>query len=122
MTFGEYLKQCRKEKGMSIKQAAQAAGISASYLSSMERGSRTAPPFELLQTLAEVLGLDAEACCRLYDLAAESKQPPALADDLAAYINRYPVLRSMLRCAMDSQLTEQDWETIMSYIKKNFFC
>lgn len=122
MDFSEYLRKCRKNKKMTIKQTAEAAGISASYHSSLENGRRIAPPFEVLEQLSDALGLSAEERYRLYDLAAESKQPPALADDINAYIYEMPVLRDLLRSAVAYRLTEQDWEAIDAYIRKNFFC
>lgn len=121
MTFGEYLRQCRKNKKLTIKQTAPEIGLSASYLSGIENGKRSAPSFEILQKLADLLKLTPEERYRLYDLAAESKQPPALADDLNAYIYQYPAVRDMLRCAMEYRLTENDWDTIVAYITKNYF-
>ena len=53
--------------------------------------------------------------------AAESKQPPALADNLNYYINQNLVIRDMLRYSMESQLTAEDWEKVFTFVKNNYF-
>lgn len=121
MEFGEYLRQTRREKNFKTIQLANLLGISASYLSSLESGSRTPPSFELVKKMADLLELAPAERHRLYDLAAECKKPPGLATDLNDYICQTPNLRSLLRYTMDCRLTEQDWEVITAFIKKNYF-
>ena len=50
-----WLRELRKEKGMSRKEAAKAAGMSVSYLDSIENGSRNAS-VPAAKKLAAVLG------------------------------------------------------------------
>ena len=54
------------------------------------------------------------------DLAAESKQPLTLAEDLNEYIYNNPVIRDMLRYSMKCRLTEKEWEIVFVYIKRNY--
>jgi transcriptional regulator with XRE-family HTH domain len=56
-TFGEYLKQLRKKKGLTIKKLAELAGLSPSYLSRIERGERNIPNARFLKKLASPLNL-----------------------------------------------------------------
>lgn len=121
MKFGECLKFFRIKRGLKLAQAAQMLNISTSYLSSMESGTRPAPGFEKLRQIADVLELTNHERYRLYDLAAESKQPPALADDLNEYIYQNPAIRDLLRYAMECQLAEKEWERISMFVKKNYF-
>ena len=124
MDFCEYLKEdlkdCRKKQNLTLTQAAQMMGISSSYLSSLEGGTRPAPAFEMLNKMADVLNLNKKERYRLYDLAAESKQPPALADDLNAYIYQNITIRDILRYSMECNILEDELETIFSFIKKNY--
>ena len=46
----------------------------------------------------------------LYDLAAESKQPPTLSEDLNRYIYQNLVIRDLLRYAMECQLCRKQHE------------
>lgn len=120
MNFGEYIKFHRKKQNLKMHQAAALLGISASYLSSLEGGKRSAPGFETLQKMAELLDLKGEKLYTLYDLAAESKKTSAVADDLSDYINKFPEIRDMLRYSMECGLTAEDWDKIADYIKGNY--
>jgi len=120
MSFCEYLKSCRKKQNLTLTKAAQMMGISSSYLSSLEGGTRPAPAFETLNKMADVLNLNKKERYRLYDLAAESKQPPALADDLNAYIYQNIKIRDILRYSMECNISDDELETIFSFIKKNY--
>lgn len=119
--FGECLKQFRKKRGFKLSQAAQMLDISTSYLSSMESGARPAPYFEKLQQIADTLELTNRERYLLYDLAAESKQPPTLSEDLNKYIYQNLVIRDLLRYAMECQLSEKEWNVILSFVKKYYY-
>ena len=121
MKFGECLKFFRAKRGLKLAQAAQMLNISTSYLSSIESGARPAPCFKKLQRIADVLELTNHERYRLYDLAAESKQPPALADDLTEYIYQNPAIRDLLRYAMECRLAENEWDRISMIVKKNYY-
>lgn len=54
--LGQRLRLLRQEQGQLIKHAAQAAGLSESYLTMIERGQRL-PTLETLVTLANVYGV-----------------------------------------------------------------
>ena len=54
--FGDYIRKCRKEKGLGLRETARMVGVSASYLSRIESGDETNPPSEaVIRKLAEVL-------------------------------------------------------------------
>ncbi len=107
--------------GLSQTKAAKMYGISLSYLSGIERYLRPAPTDDVVAKIADVLELSRKERYRLYDLAAESKQPPALADDLVEYIYRYPMIRDILRYSMECNMSEKEWERVFDYVKKNYF-
>lgn len=119
--FGEYLKNKRILKGISQTKSAKMYGISLSYLSSIERGLRPAPTNDVIESIANTLELNAKERNKLYDLAAESKKPPALADDLIEYVHNNPIIRDTLRYSMECSMTENDWENVLGFIKKNYF-
>ena len=121
MKFGEYIKSNRIKKNITQTKATIMYGISLSYLSGIERGLRPAPADEVIDKMADVLELNRKERYRLYDLAAESKEPPALADDLVEYVYRYPLIRDMLRYSMECNMKETDWENVYNFVKKNYF-
>jgi transcriptional regulator with XRE-family HTH domain len=59
-TIGSYIKDQREQAKISIRQLAQAAGVSNPYLSQVERGLRR-PSADILQQIAKGLRISAEA-------------------------------------------------------------
>ncbi|NUR57363.1 MAG: helix-turn-helix transcriptional regulator [Catenulispora sp.] len=57
--LGEYIREQRRSAQYSVRQLAQAAGVSNPYLSQIERGLRK-PSAEILQQLARALQISAE--------------------------------------------------------------
>lgn len=58
--FGEYLRQLRKERKLTIRQLDMYSGVSNSYISQMERGERGIPSPEILRKLSKPLGVSYE--------------------------------------------------------------
>lgn len=56
--LGNLLKRHRKNQGMTMKNLAQAVGVSESYISLLESGQRTQPARELVLKIAKTLGAD----------------------------------------------------------------
>ncbi|HEY5832477.1 helix-turn-helix domain-containing protein [Streptomyces sp.] len=59
LKLGEYLREQRRSAQLSLRQLAEAAGVSNPYLSQIERGLRK-PSAEILQQLAKALRISAE--------------------------------------------------------------
>lgn len=56
-TIGEYIKNKRKEKGLSLRELARITGISHPYLSQLENGHNNNPSPSVLSSLAPVLDM-----------------------------------------------------------------
>jgi transcriptional regulator with XRE-family HTH domain len=52
--LASYLRNVRKERGLSLKKVETAAGVSNAYLSQLERGLRNSPHPDILKKLAKV--------------------------------------------------------------------
>jgi transcriptional regulator with XRE-family HTH domain len=72
-SIGEYIKEQREQARISMRQLAQAAGVSNPYLSQVERGLRR-PSADILQQIAKGLRISAE---RLYVQAGILEDRPA---------------------------------------------
>ena len=72
-SIGEYIREQREQARISMRQLAQAAGVSNPYLSQVERGQRN-PSAEILQQIAKGLRISAEA---LYVRAGILEDRPA---------------------------------------------
>lgn len=55
--FAPYLRQLRKQRGLTLKQVEKAARVSNSFLSQVERGIRNPPRVDILNRLAAVYGV-----------------------------------------------------------------
>lgn len=74
-TFGQKLREIRRDKGLTLRGLAEAAGLDFTYLSKIENGKvGYLPAAETIRDLAQALGVDAIG---LLDLA--DKLPPELA-------------------------------------------
>src|SRR6266700_4147373 len=82
--IGSYIREQREQAKISIRQLAQAAGVSNPYLSQVERGLRR-PSAEILQQIAKGLQISAEALyvqAGILDLRAGGPVPDAIRADI----------------------------------------
>src|SRR5438552_2824759 len=76
MKLGRRLRQLRKEKGLTLRSLAEAAGVEFTYLSKIENEkSGYSPGADTIRELAKALGVDSLELLRLAD-----KVPPELQD------------------------------------------
>jgi transcriptional regulator with XRE-family HTH domain len=66
--FGERMRKLRAERGITLKEMADAIGVSSSYLSALEHGKRGRPGWHLIQRILSFFNIiwdDAEEVVRL---------------------------------------------------------
>ena len=66
--FGEKVRKLRAERGITLKQMAEAVGVSSAYLSALEHGKRGRPSWYLLQRIIAYFNIiwdEAEEVARL---------------------------------------------------------
>ena len=115
-TFGDYLKERRQEQGLSARELAIKTDISAMYICDIEKHRRPAPTDELLERLADALGITStEERAAFYDLAAKSKKTVSL--DLPDYIMEKDIVRAALRTAKECDATDKEWEEFIERIR-----
>lgn len=71
MTFGEELRKARKSLGLSQAELSGRVGVSNTYVSALESGKKTAPPYALVRALAAVLQIPEE---RLWSAARAERE------------------------------------------------
>lgn len=64
MKLGEYIQQCRAERGMTLEQCSSAAGISKSYLHELEN-NRSIPSLAIAAALTLILKADLQTMALL---------------------------------------------------------
>ena len=115
MNFGEYVKEKRMEKGISLRQLASKIGISPSYMRDIEKGRRYAPDKEKLEQLQKLLFVNEDEIQKFYDLAGLSRNE--VPQDLPDYIINNDKIKVLLRKTKDSK--EDDLLDNINYLINN---
>lgn len=116
LIFGDFIKNKRIEKGISLREMASKIGISPSYMSDIEKGRRYAPDKDKLSEIQKVLFSKEEEIQLLYDLAGESRNE--VSPDLPEYIMENRQVRYLLRQVRQDNGDDSILEDI-NYIVKN---
>lgn len=101
--IGERVKKYRLEKGLSLSELAERAGVAKSYLSSIERNIQSNPSIQFLEKVSSVLDVSVET---LLNDKHEGKDEPL--DD--AWIN-------LVREAMDSGISKDQFREFLEFNK-----
>ena len=120
MTFGEYLKQKRLDKEITLRGFAKLVDISPVYLCDLEKGRKAAPSMEVMQKMVSKLALNKEESERFYDLAAlEQTAKTPIPKDLNAFLKDNRVIVSALRTAKDLDATDEEWQDFIDKLRKS---
>ncbi len=99
--FGDYIRERRLSKNIKLRDLAAALGISAAYLSAIEKGERQAPSYDVQIKLAECLQFTQEQTQMMFDLAASTKREGTLPLDVAKFLKSDEYLVLFLREALN---------------------
>ena len=114
--FGQYLFMMREEKDITLREMARLLGVSAPFLSDVEK-NRCAPlTAERLEKVASILNLSATEKAEMYDLVG--RQRDIVAPDLPEYIKRREYVSAALRTARDLDAGEEEWQRFVEELKK----
>lgn len=120
MTFGEYLKQKRLDKEITLRGFAKLVDISPVYLCDLEKGRKAAPSMEVMQKMVSKMALNKEESERFYDLAAlEQTAKNPIPKDLNAFLKDNRVIVSALRTAKDLDATDEEWQDFIDKLRKS---
>lgn len=120
MTFGEYLKQKRLDKEITLRGFAKLVDISPVYLCDLEKGRKAAPSMEVMHKMVSKLALNKEESERFYDLAAlEQTAKNPIPKDLNAFLKDNRVIVSALRTAKDLDATDEEWQDFIDKLRKS---
>lgn len=105
--FGEFLQRKRTEKQITLRKMAEMIGITAPYLTDIEKDRRNSPEMEKLELISQILMLNDEDKTTMYDLAGKKRN--SVAPDLPDYIMEHNYVSAALRTARDLDASEADW-------------
>jgi transcriptional regulator with XRE-family HTH domain len=103
--FGTFIRRGREDKKIGLREMAKMIGVSATYLSKVERDEFPPPTEERVKAIAKIIDCDAD------DLLARAGR---VATDISDIIKRHPVvlaahLRSLTRDDI-TQLAQRAWK------------
>ena len=120
MTFGEYIKEKRLEKGITLRGFAEIIDISPVYMCNLEKGRRPAPSEAIMEKIIERLMLNKEERNLLYDLAArEQTAKNPVPKDLNGFLKDNRDIVSALRTAKDLDATDEEWQEFIDKLKNS---
>lgn len=104
--IGETVKRLRLEKGLSLSELAESAGVAKSYLSSIERNIQSNPSIQFLEKISSVLGVSVET------LLNENKEEKTAAEyDLdSAWVE-------LVKEAMESGVSKEQFREYLEFNK-----
>ena len=107
--FGEFISKKRVEKKITLRKMADMLGVSAPFLTDVEKDRRNPFDMEKLTQLAKILNLSKEENAQMLDLAGKKRN--AVAPDLPEYI-------AALRTARDLDAGEEEWNQFVEELRK----
>lgn len=115
-SFGEFLQKKRLENEITLRKMAELIGVTAPYLTDIEKDRRNPPEIQKLDKIAEILSLTEEEKAVMFDLAG--KQRNSVAPDLPDYIMKRDYVAAALRTARDLDADEDDWLKFVEELKQ----
>lgn len=114
--FGDFISRKRIEKKITIRKMADMLGVSAPFLTDVEKDRRNPFDIEKLNQLAHILELTKEEKNEMLNLAGKKRK--AVAPDLSEYIMQRDYVSAALRTARDLDAGEEEWKHFVEELKK----
>lgn len=114
--FGEFISRKRVEKKITLRKMADMLGVSAPFLTDVEKDRRNPFDMEKLTQLAQILNLSKEENAQMLDLAGKKRN--AVAPDLPEYIMERDYVSAALRAARDLDAGEEEWNQFVEELRK----
>lgn len=115
-TFGELLTFLREQKDITLRELARGIGVSAPFLSDVEKGRRSALTGERIEKVVSVLHLNDDEKTRLYNAAGRQKN--SIPPDLPEYIMEHEYVSAALRTARDLNAGEEEWKHFVDELRR----
>ena len=126
MTLAETIKKLRSERGLSSGQLAKLAGVSRGYVWQLENGSKTRPTLDVLQRLANALGVEVAEFCETTPTTRTPQDdlPSGLAEFVKTRGKALGVLKGDIESMKNIQFrgkqpdSPEDWEYLFLFLKR----
>ena len=108
-TFGQTLKEIRRNKGLTQRQLATAVGVDFSYVSKVENDRMPPPAADTIVKICKALDIPPDEF-----LAMTGKMPTSIKEA----ISENPAAQQFLREAETMTLTDDEWGTLTQHLKR----
>lgn len=115
ITFGQYLKQLRDSRDITLRELSRKTGISTAYLSEVENDRTNPLTKERMDVVIKVMELTHAEQNTLYDLAGRARNE--VAADLPDYIMSNDYVTAALRTARDLNAGLEEWQRFVDELK-----
>jgi len=109
MTFGERLKQLRREAGVTQRQLAKTTNLDFSYISKLENDRNPPPAADTIVRICDALNIPAECL-----LALKGKLPSEIQERVAGNV----AAQEFLRVTHALRLTDNDWRRLSEQARR----
>jgi len=109
MSFGEYLRELRLEKGLSQRELAERVGVTFPYISKIENNNLAAPSEKILEKIASNLEVDPDIL-----IVAAGKIPSYIESFIVKDFETIKFLRNASR----KKLSKSEWELLNDLLNK----
>jgi transcriptional regulator with XRE-family HTH domain len=116
MTFGEYIKNLRIEKGWSQRELASKIGITSAVISRLESSERKKPSLTTLNAIAQNLGISQ---FELLKRAGYMNDPKQNVVDENIYINENGIHIDIVKYAKDMYEKDSQWANLAFRVAKS---
>ena len=126
-TLGEYLKNLRRSKGYSLRDAEKLLGVSRTFICDLENGApfpsgnKKGEKTNLVQKYIDVYELskeESEQFKLMIDESLLNKSSNNLSADVVDYLKSNQVVQQVLRKAIEADLSEKEWVEFLESIEK----
>ncbi|MDE2125246.1 MAG: helix-turn-helix transcriptional regulator [Armatimonadetes bacterium] len=108
MTFGEALRDARRDSGLSQRELADRAGVDFSYISKIENGRIPPPAADTVVKLCEIIGVQPE------NLLSQIGKMPS---DVQKTVSSSAAAQEFLREAQRIGLTDDEWRALSQELR-----
>ena len=113
--FGEFVSSMRKDRKLTLRGLADLLGISAPFLTDVEKDRRNPFDEEKLEKLVHILNLSREEKDTMYNLVGQKRD--ILPPDYKEYVSKRDYVSTALRTARDLDAGEEEWQRFIDELR-----
>lgn len=122
-TFGMFLKDKRKQNGLSLRAMAKQVGLSHVYLYNIECGKKAPPNDDAVKELANAVNLEEKSRLLFFDIAARCKSDADGSNyyipiDISQYLNENEDVINVIREVNRNKQHNEFWRDLLKELKK----